>query len=82
MRTMSLAILAGVLVYGLPSSASAQQLSQIEADAACPPGQVWNNESGYCERVKRGPGPVGGPGSQPAGAAANDALRRMLKIWR
>jgi hypothetical protein len=83
MRTISLAILAGVAVCALPVSVSAQQYtSPMPTIVLCPPNQVWNEDGGYCERTKRGPGPAGGPGSQPAGATSNDALRRMLILWR
>jgi hypothetical protein len=65
MRTLFLAILAGVLIYGLPGSASAQQyVSPMPTHVICPPGQVWNEDGGYCERARRGPGPVG-PGVPP-----------------
>jgi hypothetical protein len=63
MRTMSLAILAGVLVYGLPSSASAQG----SESRLCPPGQIM--QGGVCAprpRMGRGPGnPGAGEGWNP-----------------
>ena len=56
MRTLSLAILAGVLVYGLPTSASAQQNNNTPR--LCPPGEILRD--GVC-----GPRPRGGPGTNP-----------------
>jgi hypothetical protein len=61
MRTISLAILAAVLVYGLPASAVAQ--TNPNASKVCPPGQFKQN--GVCvDRPRMGPGPGprdGGP---------------------
>lgn len=55
MRTMSLAILVGILVYGLPSSASAQSNN---TPRLCPPGEIM--QGGECR-----PRPRGGPGANP-----------------
>ena len=61
MRTVSLAILAGVLIYGLPGSASAQ--TNPNASKLCPPGEIM--QRGQCvSRPRMGPGPGprdGGP---------------------
>lgn len=82
MRTISLAILAGVVVYALPASVSAQRyISPMPIYVICPPGQVWNEE-GYCERVPQGPGRAGGPDSQAAGPPSNDILKRWYRPFR
>jgi len=55
MRTASLAILAGILVYALPGTVSAQQYrSPMQNNVVCPPGQLMQN--GVCvDRPRVGP---------------------------
>jgi len=58
MRTIPLAILAGILVNCLPTSASAQS----NEPRLCPPGEIM--QGGQCApRPRAGPGPSGGRGT-------------------
>ena len=62
MRNLSLVIVAGVLVYSLPTSASAQ----THESRLCPPGQIM--QGGVCvprPRMGRGPGNPGSEGWNP-----------------